>query len=85
MEHLRTTCMPKKGVGTPLSVSTFNHERMPVPVSCLQQLNTLKTNIWTNNIPCHCEHGVLYGTHCISYIHCLVSSLGEVFYEVRYA
>ena len=45
MEHL--TSLPKRGVGTLLSVSTFNHKR--APMSCLQRLNVLKANNWTNN------------------------------------
>lgn len=41
-EHF--TCLPKSGVGT-LSSVTINHERPPM--SCLQQLDTLKANSWT--------------------------------------
>ena len=37
----------KKGVGTLSRVSTFNSER--APMSCLQQLDALKGNNWTNN------------------------------------
>ena len=42
-EHL--TSLPKRGVGALLTVSTFNHER--VPTSCLQWLEALKANNWT--------------------------------------
>ena len=37
----------KEGAGTLLIVSTFNHER--APMLCLQRLNALKANNWTNN------------------------------------
>ena len=39
----------KEGVGTLSNVSTFNHERAPIPMSCLQLLNAIEANIWTNN------------------------------------
>ena len=35
------------GVGTLLTVSAFNHER--APTSCLQRLEALKANNWTQN------------------------------------
>ena len=44
-EHL--TSLPRKGVGALSSVSTFNHEG--VPMSCLQQLKALEANNSTNN------------------------------------
>ena len=44
-EHLNS--LSKRGVDTLLSVSTFNHER--VPMSCLQRLDAHEANNWTNN------------------------------------
>ena len=43
MEHL--TSLPKRGVGALSTVFVFNHER--APTSCLQRLETLKANNWT--------------------------------------
>ena len=37
----------KREMGALSSASAFNHERMPM--LCLQQLNALKANNWTNN------------------------------------
>ena len=45
VEHLKS--LSKRGMGTLLSVFTFNHER--VPMSCLQRLDALEANNWTNN------------------------------------
>ena len=44
-EHL--TSPPKRGVGALSSASTFNYER--TPKSCLQRLDALEANNWTNN------------------------------------
>ena len=44
-EHL--TSLPKRGVGALLTVSAFNHKR--VPTSCLQRLKALETNKSTQN------------------------------------
>ena len=44
-EHL--TSLPKRGVGALSTVPAFNHER--APTSCLQQLEALKANDWTQN------------------------------------
>ena len=44
-EHL--TSLPKRGVGTLSTVSALNHER--VPTSCLQRLEALEANNWTQN------------------------------------
>ena len=44
-EHL--TSLPKRGVGALLTVSAFNHER--VSTSCLQWLEALGANNWTQN------------------------------------
>ena len=44
-EHL--TSLSKRVVGALSSVSAFNLER--VPMSCLQRLDDLKANNWTNN------------------------------------
>ena len=49
-EHLwaaHLTSLPKRGVITLSSVSTFNYER--VPTSCLQRPDNLEANNWTNN------------------------------------
>ena len=45
VEHL--TSRPRRGLGTFLSVSAFNHER--ASMSCSQQLNTFAANTWPNN------------------------------------
>ena len=42
-EHL--TSLPNRGVGALSTVSAFNHER--ALTSCLQQLEALKANNWT--------------------------------------
>ena len=44
MEQL--TSPSKRGVGALSSVSAFNHER--APMSCLQRLDALEANNWTN-------------------------------------
>ena len=44
-EHL--TNLPKRGVGALSTVSAFNHERPPT--SCLQRLEALEANNWTQN------------------------------------
>ena len=44
-EHL--TSLPKSGVGTLSGVSALNHER--APMSCLQRLDALEANNWTNS------------------------------------
>ena len=44
-EHL--TSPSKRGVGVLLNVSAFNHER--APMSCLQRLDALEANNYTNN------------------------------------
>ena len=52
-QHL--TCLPKRGVGTLSTVSTFDHER--APMSCLQRLEALKANNWTqNNVQQNYQH-----------------------------
>ena len=43
VEHL--TSLPKRGVGALLTVSAFNHER--VPTSCLQRLEALEAKLDT--------------------------------------
>ena len=78
MEHL--TRLPKREVGTILSVGTFNHER--VSMSCLQCLDALKATVeppaalksspdGTQYSECHHDnrgHGVPRSTHRISYV-----------------
>ena len=44
-EHL--TSLPKSGVGTLSDGSAFNHER--ALKSCLQRLDPLEADNWTNN------------------------------------
>ena len=44
-DHL--TSLPKRGVGALSGVSAFNHER--APMSCLQRLDALEANNWTNS------------------------------------
>ena len=44
-QHL--TSLPKSGVGALSTGSAFNHER--VPTSCLQRLEALEANNWTQN------------------------------------
>ena len=39
--------MSRKGMGTLSSVFTFYHER--APISCLQRLDALTANNWTNS------------------------------------
>ena len=75
------TSLPKREVGGLLSVSTFNHKR--ASMSCVQRLNALEANNWTNNnaqqghqqlqsrvltAPCHCEDGVAHCACRISYV-----------------
>ena len=41
------TSLPKRGVGALSTVSAFNHKR--TPTSCLQRLEALEANKWTQN------------------------------------